>query len=251
MKYPSRVFFALIILAAAGCRSSEAAAAVPVRRDGVYHSVRKGETLWRIGKAYSISVDELLAANTPVKAHELKVDDALFVPGGRRVLEILPWSAGKLVKTRPEKYSRRWRYIIIHHSATKTGSARIFGDYHRSRGWKNGLGYHFVISNGTSGLRDGQVEIGPRWKKQIIGAHCDARGMNYVSIGICLTGNLEVQRPTKAQMESLRRLVRMLMRQHNIPASKVAGHGNMDRGSKCPGKNFPLSGFRRDIANAR
>ncbi len=245
------MFLALIILAAAGGRGSEPAAAAPPHRDGVYHAVRKGETLWRIGKAYRVSVDELLRANVPVKAHELKVDDVLFIPAGRRVLEILPWSPGKPVRSRPEKHSRRWRYIIIHHSATKTGSAQIYGDYHRRRGWKNGLGYHFVLSNGTSGLRDGQVEIGPRWEKQIIGAHCDARGMNYVAIGICLTGNLEVQRPTKAQMESLGKLVRMLMRQHKIPASRVTGHGNMDRGSKCPGRSFPWARFKRDIANVR
>ena len=64
---------------------------------------------------------------------------------------------------------RKWTDIVIHHSATRSGSAQSFHEYHQSRGW-DGLGYDFVIGNGH-GSRDGQVEAGYRWREQKRGAH--------------------------------------------------------------------------------
>ncbi len=53
-----------------------------------------------------------------------------------------------------------WRYIVIHHSATNNGSAKIFDRYHREeKGLADGLAYHFVIGNGTAS-KDGLVETG-------------------------------------------------------------------------------------------
>src|SRR4051812_3753672 len=54
--------------------------------------------------------------------------------------------------------ANQWQYIVIHHSATPSGSAAAFDRMHRAKGWDE-LGYHFVIGNGTmSG--DGQIEVG-------------------------------------------------------------------------------------------
>ena len=64
---------------------------------------------------------------------------------------------------------RTWKYIVIHHSATDSGSAASFDRSHRKRGW-DGLGYHFVIGNGR-GTGDGVVEVGYRWTRQVTGAH--------------------------------------------------------------------------------
>src|SRR5439155_15411047 len=61
----------------------------------------------------------------------------------------------------PNVTSRPWRWIVIHHSATPTGSAAKFDRDHRAKGWDE-LGYHFVIGNGTE-TRNGQIEVGPRW----------------------------------------------------------------------------------------
>ncbi len=47
---------------------------------------------------------------------------------------------------------------------------------HRKRGFDRGLGYDFVIDNGTNTRVDGQIEASPRWIKQMEGAHCDAAG---------------------------------------------------------------------------
>ena len=82
-------------------------------------------------------------------------------------LEATALGKGAKFKGKPE-----WKYIIIHHSATKSGNAKLFDRYHIRRGMKNGLAYHFVIDNGTCGKRNGQLEIGNRWKKQIHGGGC-------------------------------------------------------------------------------
>jgi len=98
---------------------------------------------------------------------------------------------------------RDWKYVVVHHSASDSGSAAEFDKYHREqRGWENGLGYHFVIGNG-SGSHDGKIEIGNRWKRQIDGAHAGVKKYNHYGIGICLVGNFNKTYPTQAQMSSL------------------------------------------------
>lgn len=138
----------------------------------------------------------------------------------------------------------RWGYIIIHHSATKKGCATLFDKYHRRRGMKNGLAYHFVIDNGTCGKGDGQLEIGPRWKKQLPGGHCRQKWVNEQGIGICLVGNFNRTRPTSKQMRTLVNLVQELRYRYNIPIKNVLGHGQV-KGEKtqCPGKYFPWKDF--------
>src|SRR5580765_6077779 len=66
---------------------------------------------------------------------------------------------------------RPWEFIVIHHSATRAGSAEVFDAAHRARGMINGLAYHFVIDNGTEGTQDGFIETGTRWVKQMHGGH--------------------------------------------------------------------------------
>ena len=140
--------------------------------------------------------------------------------------------------------TRKWEGIIVHHSASDYGDAVTFDKWHRQKGWDE-LGYHFVIDNGISTLakRDGQIEVGSRWKKQKHGAHCrvdvnDDNHWNEHYIGICLVGNFENSKPTEMQYKSLRQLLEFLQERYNIPDSKVMGHRDADHGTLCPGKNF-------------
>jgi N-acetylmuramoyl-L-alanine amidase len=140
-----------------------------------------------------------------------------------------------------------WRYIVIHHSATPSGGARAFDKMHKAKGWDE-LGYHFVVGNGTD-TADGQVEVGPRWPKQKWGAHAktpDNRFNNY-GIGICLVGNFDNERPTKAQMQNLSKLVAFLMKTYRIPADRVIGHGDT-KATDCPGRNVHIADVRKMAA---
>ena len=71
----------------------------------------------------------------------------------------------------PASVEKRWRAIVIHHSGTENGNSAIFDRSHRdANGWE-GVGYDFVIGNGTDS-GDGEVEVTFRWREQRTGAHC-------------------------------------------------------------------------------
>jgi len=144
--------------------------------------------------------------------------------------------------------TRDWQWIVIHHSATRTGNAEVFDSAHRARGMINGLAYHFVIDNGTDGRADGFIETGARWIKQMHGGHCRQAYINEQGIGICLVGDFSRDQPTTRQMDSLILLVRGLQEQFHIPDDHVLGHGEViGEFSECPGRDFPWAEFRKRL----
>lgn len=145
----------------------------------------------------------------------------------------------------------KWEYVVLHHSATDEGSADNFDRYHREKKkWKHGLAYHFVIGNG-SGSGNGEIEVGNRWKKQIHGAHTANMKLNRISIGICLVGNFEADnKPTNNQIESLVSLVTYFSERYNIPKSRIVRHSQVrQKGTACPGKNFPYKELINEISS--
>ncbi len=141
--------------------------------------------------------------------------------------------------------NRDWRYIVIHHSGTRSGSMAAFDRHAReARGWE-GVGYHFVIGNG-SGSPNGRIEVTFRWEDQMHGAHAGVRRYNQYGIGICLVGNFNNDRPTSAQMRSLVELTTYLQGKHNIPTSRIYGHRDV-KSTDCPGHNFPFDEFIRKL----
>jgi len=126
--------------------------------------------------------------------------------------------------------------IVVHHSATETGCARVFRALHRGiNGWID-IGYHFVIGNGTLSS-DGEVESGrPVWA---VGAH--TRGHNEGSIGICLVGNFNNTAPTSRQMTSLTELLRKLMSDYDLSESDILLHRDASGcHTECPGDKLTV-----------
>lgn len=146
----------------------------------------------------------------------------------------------------PSMVEKRWTAIIIHHSGTKNGDSAIFDKWHRENNHWNGVGYDFVIGNGSNS-GDGQVEVTYRWQKQVTGAHVGGTPGNWANkdgIGICLVGDFNKTQPTNAQMQSLVRLVRFLQTRYSIPKSRIYGHGSTPGAgtvTDCPGRNFPMT----------
>jgi N-acetylmuramoyl-L-alanine amidase len=138
---------------------------------------------------------------------------------------------------------RPWRYIVIHHSGTDRGGAKAFNNAHLARGWENGLGYDFVIGNGTD-TRDGQIEVGDRWRRQIQGAHAGVALYNEYGIGICLVGDFERYRPTARQLAALAELVNYLAQTYNVPRKNILRHSDV-KDTKCPGRYFPFQAMFR------
>ena len=145
----------------------------------------------------------------------------------------------------------KWQYVVLHHSATDEGNANNFDKYHRDeKKWEHGLAYHFVIGNGN-GSGNGEIEVGDRWKKQILGAHTANMDLNRISIGICLVGNFEANNePTNNQLESLVSLVSYFSEKYHIPKSRIVRHSQvLQKGTACPGKNFPYKQFINEISS--
>ncbi len=59
----------------------------PVIPRGVYHTLKKGETLWRIARAYQIPTQEIVKVNRLPDATKLKTGQRIFIPGAVKVLE--------------------------------------------------------------------------------------------------------------------------------------------------------------------
>lgn len=144
----------------------------------------------------------------------------------------------------PRVAPRPWRWIVVHHSASPTGSAAIFDKEHKAKGW-DGVGYHFVIGNGTNS-GNGQVEVTDRWPIQKWGAHAKTpdNRFNEYGVGICLVGNFDIERPTAQQAQSLAKLVAFLMQRYNIPPERVIGHGQT-KPTDCPGRNLSIAAVRK------
>jgi len=133
--------------------------------------------------------------------------------------------------------------LVVHHSATPSGSAGCFRVLHRGISHWNDIGYHYVIGNGThSG--NGQVEEGRRVPYR--GAH--ARGANHDTLGICLVGNFNDTKPSREQMEALGELLRSLLSRWSLISSSVTLH-RLVKGSstECPGRHLTLDEIRECV----
>jgi LysM repeat protein len=107
--------------------------------------------------------------------------------------------------------------IIVHHSLTKSGSAKAFSNYHvKSNGWP-GIGYHFVIE------KDGDIV----WCNDLETKSYHVGNSNGFCVGICLIGDFRSEEPTNEQLESLFKLSKALMEDLNITSEFVKGHSEM------------------------
>ena len=143
----------------------------------------------------------------------------------------------------PPKADRRWCYIVVHHSASATGSYASIDKLHKERLGTDGCGYHFVIGNGSESP-DGQIEVTRRWAEQKGGAHCrDAVSpdVNDYGIGICLVGNFDEKGPTPRQLAATKALVAYLSDRYAIATDHVGVHARFaSKPTDCPGKIFAL-----------
>ena len=87
------------------------------------------------------------------------------------------------------------------------------------------VGYHFLIDY-----------AGRVWEGRLLsywGAH--VANHNERNIGIVLLGNFEQQRPSRAQLRSMERLVAVVRSHYAIPRGQIYGHIDLGQ-TLCPGK---------------
>lgn len=242
--------FAITLLLIGGCASPRSSVFIPTgtitSHSGAYssgaalHTMLPGETLWSIGQRYSVPHQAIMSANGITNVGKIPAGMVLTIPRPKPPKAIVPVYV-----------TSRWTHIVVHHSAMPEGNAKIIDKSHRKKGFRNGLGYQFVIDNGTSNRVNGQIEIGSRWRRQIDGAHCNANGMNKHGIGICLIGDFTKRKPSEQQMQSLVALVNQLRSYYRIPASRIISHRDVPgKNTACPGNSFPWAEFRARLASS-
>jgi len=153
----------------------------------------------------------------------------------------------------PADVEKKWTAIIVHRSATETGNATSFDKMHREQNHWDGIGYDFVIGNGSNS-GEGEVEVTFRWRKQIAGAHCGGTADNWANedaVGSCLVGNFDYSVPTPKQMQSLTELINFLQQRYKISTNRIYGHRNTPgaRVTDCPGNMFPMARLKSMVGS--
>ena len=67
--------------------SAETTASV-IKKEGVYHKVVRGQTLWQIAQGYGVSINDIIASNNIPNGTALEVGQLLFIPGTKSVKNI-------------------------------------------------------------------------------------------------------------------------------------------------------------------
>jgi LysM repeat protein len=226
--------------------------------DQIYR-VKRGDTLSSIARQYGVSVAQIADRNELTRAMRISVGQRLIIPDKspkpakdiRSLPSALPNSVQKALD-KAKVTPGRWKYIVIHHSGVDTGNLKSIDRYHREqRHMEHGLAYHFLIGNG-SGMGDGEIAIGQRWRDQLDGGHLASEAQNKIALGICLIGNFEEHGPSEKQLRSLENLIRALMGRCNLPPSSVKTHQQINViGTRCPGSHFPAKSFLQSLQTSR
>lgn len=149
---------------------------------------------------------------------------------------------------------RNIKYIVIHHSATTRDiplqqSVTSFSNNHKVRlsqpvskeTWLY-VAYHYVVAWNWTWEKT-------RWFEEI-GYHAGLRSVNKTSIGICFTGNFDIETPSQKQLESWRQILATLKKLY--PNAKVIGHRDVEWVTKsCPGKNFNILSLISDYKSEK
>lgn len=215
--------------------------------------VARGDTLSSIARTHNVSVATIrttnkLTTDRIVVGQRLRIPAAASTPAPAAPAPSTGVLAPVLAASRGLRITPgRWTHLVIHHSGIESGNAKAYDSGHRRRGMENGLAYHFVIGNGRDS-GDGQIEVGPRWNRQLFGGHVRNANMNEHGIGICLVGNFEKRAPGARQLASLHALLQHF-RGPGLPGNsipQVTVHRWVDRNhTVCPGRRFPYSDLQR------
>ena len=132
------------------------------------------------------------------------------------------------------------RYITIHHDgmassftntskpAAKARLEKIRKEHLKRDGGRWGdIGYHYAIDPA------GRLWEGRSLKWQ--GAHVKAR--NEGNIGVVVLGNYEKQSLNRAQSAAIETTLKLLMKKHSVPVSRVRTHQEW-AATACPGKSL-------------
>lgn len=175
------------------------------------------------------------------------------LPAEKPHINRIPRSIWLLNDSKPPYQRHRPCRIVVHHSYAPT-SAQFAGDktikaiwnYHvKDKGWAD-IGYHFLISPDGTTIYDGRPV-------DAIGAHTGGNPPKCVdrifgntgSVGVCLIGNYDAEKPTTAALNTLAMLIVDLCEKWQIDSRQIYGHCEAwsTPPKTCPGKNLFIDLF--------
>ncbi len=77
----------LILTFLFGCSHSITPSFTKSGPQGVYHHVKKGETLWSISRAYNVGIQQIAEANKITNVSQIKENSVLFIPGAAHTID--------------------------------------------------------------------------------------------------------------------------------------------------------------------
>lgn len=82
MLKPLSLFIFIFFISCAPARISQPYTTPPIESSikGTYYTVKRGDSLWRISKKYSVSVNELMQRNNISSPQNLKTGQRIFIP---------------------------------------------------------------------------------------------------------------------------------------------------------------------------
>ena len=131
--------------------------------------------------------------------------------------------------------------IVVHHSATTSGTAMSIRRYHKEAKKWHDIGYHYVIT------REGKKE--PGRSERLVGAHARTGcsfNRNPFSVGVCLIGTGAFTNKQKDRLVQL--LVRLCQTYHINPLDKRPRYGIKGHHECCPGPGLNLEEIRKEVA---
>ena len=138
---------------------------------------------------------------------------------------------------------RQTTSFIVLHTAAYEGDfdVNICRSWHQKRGWLC-EGYNFII------LKDGMIQ-GTLRGEDGIGAHC--KGINSISIGICMAGHGDISPWNEKQLNALYALLKKLMQKYGVSREQVIGHREIGKlnakyatSKSCPGHQISMDRIR-------
>jgi lipoprotein NlpD len=82
------IFMLAFLVCCAACHRGPVLPDSSSRANGVYHTVQKGQTLWRICRTYQVSMQDVAELNNITDHSQIKVGDRLFIPGAVKQLPV-------------------------------------------------------------------------------------------------------------------------------------------------------------------
>jgi murein DD-endopeptidase MepM/ murein hydrolase activator NlpD len=150
----------------------------PVKKsEGLYHTVAKNDTLWRICKTYKVSMQDVAELNNIKNPARIKVGDKIFIPGARQQLTVKA-SQKDSETASPEIAMKKGMFIW-------PVKGPVITQFGINNGFKND-GIDIAVSTGSSVVAsyDGQVAFSSDLKgygKTIIIQHRDKYATVYAN----------------------------------------------------------------------